>query len=190
MSVATRRCFVGIPLTRPIAESLQRAVAPWRAAGLRGAWAPPRNYHLTLRFFGDLTEDQIGIVTESLARDLAGLAGPRLCLSGFGAFPHWKRPAVLWSGLETLSGDLGPAFKAAERAAGAVGLAPETRPPHPHVTWLRPRSPQPETAPLWSQIAALPFRSDEFSVATVALWESRREPGGTAYWPIREYPLT
>ena len=185
----TRRCFVGIPLPPPIAETLQRTVTPWRAAGLRGAWVPARNYHLTLRFLGDLSEDQIGTVVEALARELAQVEAPRLCLRGFGAFPDWRRPAVAWSGLETLAGDLAPAFHGTESAALTAGLAPETRPPHPHVTWLRPRTFQPAGAPRWSEIAAHSFRSDEFMGSTVALWESRRDPGGAAYIPIKEYAL-
>ena len=59
------RLFTGLEIPRHVADSLSMM-----RGGLPGArWIDPENYHLTLRFIGD--------IDDALARDIAGLLGPR-----------------------------------------------------------------------------------------------------------------
>lgn len=78
--------------------------------GLR--WVALSNLHFTLRFFGDLTRDEIARASTVLDEVASGTVPFELELSGVGVFPNWKRPRVLWVG----SGRGGPVLEALARS--------------------------------------------------------------------------
>lgn len=68
-----------------------------RSAGL--SWVKPENAHFTVRFLGDLDDEQLVRVRDSVRRSGTGLAAPVARLGRLGAFPRPERPRVLWVGL-------------------------------------------------------------------------------------------
>lgn len=190
MSGGAGRCFLAIPLPGGVRAVLAEWAARARRAGVSGAWVRPENYHVTVRFLGDLTGEQAAALDAYLPGALSGRGPLRLRVAGADAFPNAGRPRVLWAGVSASAGDLGAVFAAGEAGARAIGLPPDHRPPHPHVTLLRLRRPAPANVigPLLEAGAAL--ETDAFDAGTVALWRSTRRPGGAVYEQRREYPLT
>lgn len=122
----TLRLFAAFSIPAEIAErltSIQRDV-------VGASWRPAENFHLTLRFFGE--------IDEALARDLDHEMGRiveapfEVRLKGVGSFGG-SEPSALWAGV-----DAPPALEriaaACERAARDVGIAPDKRSFRPHVT--------------------------------------------------------
>jgi 2'-5' RNA ligase len=171
------RLFVGIAL--PPELKLRISLL---ANGVPGArWVDPGNYHLTLRFIGEVDEGVAGDIDAALAQ----LRAPRfeVSLSGVGHFGD----RMLWVGVEK-NPSLVHLRDKVESALVRLGLPPETRRYAPHVTLARVRNSS--AAKLQSFIAtnAL-FRADAFRVDRFSLVASYLTKSGAIYEDQADYPL-
>lgn len=190
MSEATVRAFVVIPVPAPVRHALKGMQANFRDAGIRATWVPPENFHVTLRFLGNITYPQIDQLDETLSQTLAHCSAVRFSLEGAGVFPNLKRPSAVWAGLNTLGGDPDGVYTAADIAATSIGSTPEKRPFQPHVTLFRLRRGHAPQARLVEALAAVEARvADDFWADSVALWKSELRRGGAVYHQLKEYPL-
>ncbi|MBI3438056.1 MAG: RNA 2',3'-cyclic phosphodiesterase, partial [Proteobacteria bacterium] len=122
------RLFAAIAIPDDVAERLLAL-----QKGIPGAkWRPRENLHLTLRFFGEVSEPVGNDIDEALAAIGDDTAAFELQLKGAGSFGK-DDPHTLWIG----AGESDAVKKLAadcERAARRLGLKPETRKFAPHVT--------------------------------------------------------
>ncbi|MGH7247403.1 MAG: RNA 2',3'-cyclic phosphodiesterase, partial [Pseudomonadota bacterium] len=143
------RAFIAIDLPEAVRAGLGRKQAEFRAARESRpndhiSWARPEGIHLTLKFLGEISEDQTKQVTESLAA-LGSFEKFAVEIKGFGFFPDARRPRVFWAGLEAPPA-LGELAAQVEAAMQTLGFAPETRPFAPHLTLARFKNPKPQPA--------------------------------------------
>lgn len=186
------RLFAAILPPQSALDELAAAVKELRnlpgAAGLK--WAEPRNWHLTLAFYGEVPESAEGPLQERLARRAARTPAMRLSLTGGGRFG--KR--VLWAGV---GGDregftrLGARANAAGRRTG-LPMDPPGR-FTPHLSLAGPRKGRP--VDLRPYVAELDrFRGAEWQVTELTLVVSRLPVSGVpgeqpryervAGWPL------
>ena len=129
----TNRLFVAVDLpesTRQLLADLDPHIR-----GMR--WTDPAQMHLTLVFFGDVPED-IGLkLREKLNAIQFGAFF--LPVNGVGSFPPKGAPKIIWIGVGKAHPHLFQIHKRVQEAALAVGIEPELRPWHPHVTIARCR---------------------------------------------------
>jgi len=153
-----------------------------RLAGAR--WIDPENYHLTLRFAGDIEEPDADDFVEALSQ--VSVEPFSLKLSGVGSFGG-RKPRALWVGVE----DCEPLMRlqrANERAARRAGLPPEPRNFAPHVTLARLRGAEPgAVANYLSAVGA--FQAEPFFVEQFVLMSSRDGSGGGPYVVEERFPL-
>lgn len=104
-------------------------------AGVPGArWASPDQFHLTLRFIGEVN----GRAARAVCEELAGIVVPTfdLELFGVGTFGDKRKAHSLWAGVRS-----NPAlYRLQEKVDNAVlraGLPPDRRKFTPHVTLAR-----------------------------------------------------
>lgn len=102
-------------------------------------WVEPENFHITLKFLGDLNVKKIESIQQSLHR-LSKLHVPfDVKVSGIGAFRNWARPEVVWLGISTpralvkLHADVDQEF-------GFLGIQPDKHEYKPHLTLARIRN--------------------------------------------------
>ena len=173
------RLFVAIRPPDPVIDLLLNTMEG--VAALR--WQEDEQLHLTLRFVGE--------VERPLAEDLAAALETLrfvpfdIRIAGVGRFDHHKRGA-LWAGVEPRTPLAALAAKV-ERICVAVGLPPERRAFHPHVTlarWGRGAGSSLDT--FLAAYAAL--RSDAFAVSTLTLYESHLGRDGAHYEAVADYP--
>ncbi len=157
-------------------------------------WVKPDNMHLTLRFYGEVSEEQLPALSCCLEKRLAPFKPPELLVRGVGAFPSIKKPSVVWAGIETVSGDLCGIQGATEQAAREIGLAPETRAFHPHVTIARLRTTA--TTSLFASLlqpyqepGKIPEFGPDFCADKILLFRSLLTPRGPVYTIVREIIL-
>lgn len=174
------RLFVAIRPPKPIRALLQGAMG-----GVNGArWQSDEQLHLTLRFIGE--------VDRHLAQDILAALGAvhqppfEIALSGVGVFERRGRPETLWAGIVPQE-DLHALHKKVDQALTRVGVEPDRRVFHPHITVARlNRSAGPANNFLSDAggLASAPFLVDAF-----ALYESELTPDGPIYSAIERYKL-
>jgi len=128
------RTFAAVVPPFPVAEELDglRQRLAVRLPGLR--WVAPANLHFTMRFFGDLTGEEVARVGE-VADAVAAEAVPfPVELQGLGVFPGWGRPRVLWAGCGRGAPVLEAMARTFERRLRAVGLGEADKPFVAHLT--------------------------------------------------------
>ena len=175
------RLFTGleVPYDVQLALSLKRG-------GLSGArWIDPENYHITLRFIGDVDNRVADEVTYELER-LNHSDSFRIKLSHLGTFGG-DMPRALYAGVESNEA-LHRLQAAHERVLRRVGLDPEGRKFVPHVSLARLRgTPAIEVAEFIHHAGQ--FIPLEFKVGRFVLFSSKASVGGGPYLVEQSYPL-
>jgi RNA 2',3'-cyclic 3'-phosphodiesterase len=153
--------------------------------GLPGArWVDPANYHLTLRFIGEIDEGVAADVDDALMRLRARRFA--LQLAGTGVFGN-GRPRQLWVGVER-NPDLSALRDKVEQALTRAGLPPEARKFAPHVTLARLHNPA--MAPLRDFLAFNgQFRAEPLPVERFSLIASFQTKAGSVYEDQADYKL-
>ncbi len=124
----TKRLFVAIDLP----ESTRQFLADLEPK-IRGVrWTEAGQMHLTLGFFGDVSEAVDLALCEKL--DAIEFGAFFLPITGIGAFPRKGPPKIIWIGVGKAHPHLFQVHKRVQEAALAVGIEPELRPWHPHIT--------------------------------------------------------
>ncbi len=183
------RCFLAIelpPAGQAELEGLQRRL---RALDRQVRWTRPGQIHLTLKFLGEVPDDQVPTIGRAITEAAGGLAGFDLQLMGAGCFPPRGPARVLWAGVGGDLAALEQCRSRCEAALGACGYPPEGRPYHPHLTIgrVRPGRAGPD-------IPAALQRFQDFSgrplpVREVVLFQSLLNPQGPDYIPLVRAPL-
>ncbi|HVX87585.1 MAG TPA: RNA 2',3'-cyclic phosphodiesterase [Gemmatimonadales bacterium] len=186
--VLTVRCFAALALPESAREALARAIAPFRDRNWPVRWVPVEGAHVTLKFYGEVNEDRVDAIAESLDYAAEGIGVLPLALTGFGALPRPERARVFFAAVEAP-----PALELMqdriETRAEALDHPGEGTVFHPHVTIGRVREgmrvPQAEAGELF----AAPLHAG-FTVDRVVLYRSTLGPGGAQYSPLHEARLT
>ena len=129
----SKRLFVAIDLpdsTRQLLAGLDPHIR-----GVR--WTEPDQMHLTLGFFADVPEDVELKLREKLSAIEFGAFF--LALNGVGVFPSKSAPKIIRIGVGKAHPHLFQIHKRVQEAALAIGIEPELRPWHPHITIARCR---------------------------------------------------
>jgi 2'-5' RNA ligase len=176
-----RRLFLGVPLDEDVRAMLAQHLPQHRVPGRP---VPPANWHLTIRFLGNVGQ----VVMERLIAELdqADLGETfEVVLGEIGAFPRPARAAVVWLALAKGRERLGELNEIAEEASQAVGLTPEERPFAPHLTLSRIR-PELDVRAELAAYRQAPFR---WTAGEMVLYESHMGRGGAVYEPVEKFPL-
>lgn len=175
------RLFIGLKLPKKQKARIHRAARPLREDELPVRWVEPENFHVTLKFLGEVRKDRVPAIQDAVARIASATPAFSSELGGFGAFPTVRRPRVLWLGVQATS-ELRCLKQDLEWSMGELGFDVETRAFHPHVTLgrSRPDSGAGVFRSLDRRFADLDFH-DELRVHTLDLMESRRSKEGLRY---------
>ncbi|HEY7664018.1 MAG TPA: RNA 2',3'-cyclic phosphodiesterase [Xanthobacteraceae bacterium] len=174
------RLFTGLEIPADVGQALSTL-----RGGLPGArWIDPENYHVTLRFIGD--------VDDVVAHEVASMLGAvrrqafELRVEDLKPFGGRKPRAIVAA--------LGPAQALMElqaeheRLMQRVGLEPEGRKFIPHVSLARLRESSSRQVADYLALRA-PFRSPRFKVSRFVLFSARASVGGGPYVVEAAYPL-
>jgi len=174
------RLFTGLEIPAEIAQTLSSL-----RGGLPGArWIDPENYHVTLRFIGDIDGTAANEIASMLFR--VNRKPFEVAVQGLSSFGGKKPRAVVANiapsrPLIELQAEL-------ERMMQRIGLDPEGRKFTPHVTLARLRDSS--SRQVAEYLAARGhYRSSAFEVSRFVLFSSRASVGGGPYVVEETYPL-
>ncbi|MEF2553565.1 RNA 2',3'-cyclic phosphodiesterase [Aurantimonas sp. A2-1-M11] len=174
------RLFTALEIPHDIALSLS-----FLRGGLPSArWIDPENYHLTLRFIGDV---EPRLADEIVARlDRVDRPAFSLSLKGVAAFGS-KKPHSIYAAVEPTT-ELADLQAEIDRICRRVGLPADPRKFVPHVTIARLR--QPKAADVARYLAGRgSFRTLPFRVSRFGLFSARDSVGGGPYILEEGFPL-
>ena len=182
------RTFVAVPVDEPV----RRGIAQWQArlahVGDGIKWVEPHNLHITLAFLGDLDPEAVERVIAAVGRGCAGHRPFTLGFGGFGVFPHWRAPRVLWVGASQGAQRLVALAESVAHALREAGFVLEDRPYRPHLTvgrWRAPGGAERLRAAVADQDSGLPSSRLE----RVDVMASRLTPRGPIYTVMGYVPL-
>lgn len=157
-----------------------------RSAAIR--WVGAGNFHLTLKFLGNIDESQIEPIGAALFDALHLF--PRLTINakGLGVFPNPRRPRVLWVGL--VGNEIVSLQAKVELALTPLGIAPEEKKFTPHLTIGRWRHGERTDGTLEQELGR--WSDYEFGVSPideVILFQSDLKPAGAIYRRLKVVAL-
>ncbi|MBB3967262.1 MULTISPECIES: RNA 2',3'-cyclic phosphodiesterase [Rhizobium] len=174
------RLFTALEIPRNAAMSLSLL-----RGGLPGArWIDVENYHITLRFIGDVD----GRTADEIVDRLDRIDRPefQIKLDGIGAFGS-KKPHSVWAGV-TQSPEMYALQAEIERICQRIGLSPDPRKFTPHVTLARLKSSRVDDV-VHYLAGRGNFQTASFTVPRFVLLSSRDSVGGGPYLTEEVFPL-
>jgi 2'-5' RNA ligase len=96
--MADIRAFIAVDLPKEIKMEIDKMIAGFRQTNTGIRWVKAANLHLTLRFLGNIPEESVPSLAESIRGNVEGLKPFDMSLSGLGGFPNLRRPRVIWVG--------------------------------------------------------------------------------------------
>ncbi|MEO5568785.1 MAG: RNA 2',3'-cyclic phosphodiesterase [Gemmatimonadaceae bacterium] len=184
-----RRIFLAINPPPEVRRGVWDATASLREIPSSVRWTPESKIHLTLKFLGPISEDQLQSLAATLTEVARTHAAPMMHIGSVGAFPNFRRPRVIWMGvapeprLELLQHDV-------EVACAALGHELDGRPFRPHLTLGRWRetSSADEVTPLRAAAKKVRF-TDEFLVQSIDVTQSVPGAAGSTYSVLSSAPM-
>jgi 2'-5' RNA ligase len=182
------RAFFCLPLGADVRATIARAADRLRReARMSASWVEPENYHITLRFLGEI--DPLATVKlKSIALKAAEECGAfSLTLREIGAFPSLDRARVLWAGGETPQGFLS-LVDSLNQGLSLLEFPEEPKPAMAHATIARLKgAPDRRLSELIAGIGTLSPR--EFAPDRIVLMQSELTPRGARYTPLFSVPI-
>jgi len=185
------RSFVCIPLSEDIVGALhqwQSDLKPDKDHLFK--WVEPSKMHITLKFLGDVEENTLPKLTDTISNAVREMRPFDLKIASVGAFPHPNNARVLWAGVtdgrealcrlqDTVSNELEQVH----------GFDPERRDYHPHVTVARAkgRGKGPSMEKSIARVADDVWGVQPVKYVTLMRSDLRRS--GPVYTPIAEVEL-
>lgn len=181
------RAFVGIALSDDFMSWFQEFTRALGPVARRVRLVPPASCHMTLRFLGEISEDQAGEVASRLRGSVGTLQVAPVSLERLGIFHRNDVASVLWAGPRFVPATL---KELAGRVTGALaGLGSNVREEQfePHVTLGRFLSgTRYEEVVSLESVALRPFSS---SIRSIVLYESLLGQGQPVYVVRATIPL-
>lgn len=179
------RAFYAIDLNDEVRSAAQNIVEQLKTNDWSEhvRWTPLENLHLTVRFLGDVTDELLTQLNESIRPQLEKMPPFSIMFKEPRLFPHFKKPRVVAATvphnelLQALADVL-------ENCAVAAGLDAESRQYKGHLTLGRCK----KTFPKRTKLESLPF-SSKLPIKSVSLFQSNLSSSGPTYIKIEEFTL-
>lgn len=174
------RLFSAIELPEETKAELHRLHVPIPGA----RWVPQEDYHLTLRFAGDIDNGRAREFADNLASIVMDAFQIRLV--GVGAFGG-NDPSTVFAEVEP-NDKLDALVRAHEKAARNAGLPAEKRPFKAHITLARLSHSNAEAVARYlTRFSG--YRSEPIFVSQFVLMSSKPMTGGGPYGVVEAFPL-
>ncbi len=182
------RCFVAIEIPESIQDKLVEIQNQIRSNMGRVSWTKRGNFHLTLKFLGEVDNRRIDEISTALQYVTKEIKPFSLEIGGVGAFPNLVRPRVLWVGLRQGVKPTISLTNAINRELIQIGFPEDTR-FHPHITLARMKRQinLNSFTDLFKKFETV--KGTLITVKEFTLVRSDLHPKGAVYSPINKYTI-
>lgn len=183
------RLFIGIkteplPLLLTIRSDLKKVL---QASQVN--WVDPSNYHITLKFLGDVEPYYINSINQLIKHLALKIRSFTLQYNEVGIFGTKKQPRVIWFGFKDQD-TIHELQASIENSLTDLGFMAEEKTFHPHLTLARIKNIQ-DTKPLMNYIELNnPKIEGEITIKEFQLFQSVLQPEGPVYSIVQQFRLT
>ena len=177
------RVFAGLPLESGLASEIGRCMGDWRETCRGLKMVEPRNLHITIYFFGELTAAQVEHLTTAM--ECFKMKTVDGSLGEIGWFPSRKIARVFFLGVDKGQAEIVDLHKTFSELVFSLGFGGHKRRFVPHITLARSRrgvTPRPYTG--FESLRGRPVSINRF-----VLYESRLSAAGPEYDTLKEILL-
>jgi RNA 2',3'-cyclic 3'-phosphodiesterase len=153
-------------------------------------WVRPEGIHLTLKFFGELSGDDVANIATVVEKAAEGERSFSLAIGAVGVFPDPHRPRVLWLGMNGDVERLQVFQKGLEQALLRIGFPREERPFRPHLTLGRIRTPKGLIGLARALEKGEEYTAGRFIAPGLSLIQSELTPRGAMYTRLKWFPFS
>ncbi|MGA3285229.1 MAG: RNA 2',3'-cyclic phosphodiesterase [Verrucomicrobiota bacterium] len=187
------RLFVAISLPEPVRNEITGVQQELQRLVLHDAvrWTKPEQFHLTLRFLGDVPVERVPALLEAVKAVCFGSPVLRLRAQGIGSFPNARSPRVIWAGINDGEGRLAELQKKIEAALQPFAEKPGTERFAGHVTIGRVKHlNRPEIEKLAAHAQAVKDRLfGDWTANEIELIRSNLLPAGASHTVLTAFRL-
>ncbi|MCL5103722.1 MAG: RNA 2',3'-cyclic phosphodiesterase [Armatimonadetes bacterium] len=183
------RTFVAVLIDEGIRRRIAEVQEQLKKFAVGVKWVAPENLHITLKFLGDVREDELPRVHAAVGDAVKGMPRFEMSFGGLGAFPNLARARVVWVGIEDGREELRELAARVDENLAKLGFEKEDRPFRAHVTIGRVKD--------GGSVSGLALGIEEIDarelgsqqVLSVAVMESELSGKGPVYSPLSESKL-
>lgn len=178
------RTFLALPLDDGIVERLVKVQRSLASAGARVRWVGPVNLHLTIKFLGDVTDEQVPEVCR-VAEEVARQIEPfEFSVARVISVPPTGAMRMVWVGIDEQTGRMERLHELLEKSYAEIGFKKENRSFRPHLTLGRVKGGQ-NVRQLRAAVAQ--FADTDFGATPankIIVFSSKLTPDGPIYSPM------
>jgi 2'-5' RNA ligase len=187
------RAFIAIELPIAIKDALSKIQDKLEAEKLQINWVKSQNLHLTLKFLGDISSEQLIQIKQLITEITKTASGFKIKLETLGVFPNAHAPRIVWIGTNQPPLELKQLAQQLETRLPVSGIPREGRSFHAHITIGRIKS---RLIPSDLEKAFDKVEKDvinaswELECGRITLFESTLGPGGPTYTVLGKFKIT
>lgn len=183
------RTFIALDTPDIVRRALIELQSKLKEAEADVKWEPKEKLHATIKFIGNVEENNLSPVTKTIEECLKNVPKFEVRYSRLGCFPSSYQPRVIWIGCENTDGMLARIKESLDHVLLAHGFKKEERDFHPHVTLGRVKSSR-RIKNLIPLLQSVNFQPNSTICHEILLMKSVLKSQGSEYSTIRSFPLT
>jgi len=130
------RVFIAIEFSKDIKDYMFRVQQDLKASMEKGNFSNVENFHITLRFIGEQSQDKVPALKQAIEKTAASGISFKLQTDTIGFFPKGNKK-VIWMGITNEKALLEKLFLSLELELEKIGIKKEEKPFNPHITLVR-----------------------------------------------------
>ncbi len=128
------RTFIAVEVSPEVRTVARKQMHALSAAGFDYRWSDPDTMHLTLKFLGNIRDQEVPDVCRIVEESVRNSPPISVLVKGLGAFPSLDRPRVIWLGIDQGYDELRTLQQAVDEGLRALGFPIERQDFRPHLT--------------------------------------------------------
>lgn len=134
------RTFIAVDFSSTIIHRIAEVIKFFRTQTPEGVlkWVLPQNLHLTIKFLGDIPEENIDLIKHLISTSIQGIQTFKISVEGLGMYPNQHTPRVVWLGIKDHH-SLSAIHKAVDQTLVTANIEGDRRGFSPHLTVARIR---------------------------------------------------
>lgn len=187
------RLFIAVAAPEAVRAEIVKTQAEMRRALREGriTWSRREQFHLTLKFMGDVESARVGELAEALRGACRGFGAMNLRGEGVGCFPNLRHPRVIWVGVRDEKEQLSRLADKIETTVSGFTLEEREERFSGHITLGRIKelyhSENEKLVQMAQDMAQRPF--GQWRADTMDILRSELTPQGPRYTELFKIPL-